>query len=158
MFIYEFREVQRHSSTQMLSSLIGSCRSKFINAARLMELQGPLIEGVLAHGRVSVELWPLTNMYRVVCDRYCETFFSPQLEMFPRPGETQAVRWSQYFYWVLLPHLLEGHTFVRNVLRATMAIPSKSPQDAGEALVQQLTEMELPSSRPSWSPEVGIYW
>lgn len=158
MFIDEFRDAQRHGETQNLSELLGACRRKFLNAARLMELDGPAIERVVAHGREAVSLWPLINMYSVACDRYCDAFFSPQVEIFPNPGESQDVTWSKYFHHVLLPHLLEDDAFVRNVLRATMAIPCESPQDAGEALVQQLTEMELPSSRPSWSPEVGIYW
>jgi hypothetical protein len=158
MHIDDFRAAQRHGASQALTSLLNACRRKFLNAARLLELGGTVIQQVEAHGRESVNLWPLMNMYSVACERYCEEFFTPQIEIFSSPVDAQDVKWSRYFHHVLVPHLLQDDAFVRNVLRATMSLPSKNAHGAGEALVQHLIEMSLPSTCPLWAPENEIDW
>lgn len=158
MHIDEFRAAQRDLASQALSSLLNASRRKFLNAARLLELRGPVIQQVEAHGLESVNLWSLMNMYTVACERYCKEIFSPQIEIFFNPGDAQDVKWSRYFHHILVPNLLQDDVFVRNVLRATMALPSQNARGASEALVQHLMEMTLPSTRPLWAPENKIDW
>lgn len=83
-----------------------SCRRKFLNAARLLELRGAEIEYLREWGYKSVDPWPLMNMYGVVCDRYTDPFYSPQAKLFANPAEAQDEKWGRYFYHVLMPHLL----------------------------------------------------
>jgi hypothetical protein len=96
------------------------------------------------------------NMYSVVCDRYTDAFYSPQAKLFPNPADDEGAKWGRYFHHVLVPHLLLDDEFVRNVLRAMMAIPCKSPQLARDALVQRVSEMTLPETQPPWAPEDAI--
>jgi len=153
MNVNDFRKIQKSSASQDLDSLFRSCRRKFLNAAQLLELRGAAVESLREWGLKSVNLWPLMNMHGVVCDRYVDEFFSPQANLFGSPADAQDAKWSQYYYNVLVPHLLLNDEFVRNVLRAMMAIPCKNPQVARDALIQFMSEMTLPETRPPWAPE-----
>jgi len=153
MYVEDFQQAQKMHATQKLYSLFMSCQRKFLNAARLLDLRGAQIDSLSESGRKSVDLWPLMNMYSVICDRYTEIFFSHQENLFPNPSDAQDEKWSRYFYHVLVPHLLLENEFVRNVLRAMMVIPCKNHQLARVALVQYVSEMTLPESRPLWAPE-----
>lgn len=121
-----------------------------------LSLRGNVFKNLSEYGHKTVDLWPLMNMYSVICDRYMETFFSPQENLFPNPSDAQDEKWSRYFHHVLLPHLLAEDEFVRNVLRAMMAIPCQNHQLARESLVQYVTEVTLPQTRPLWAPEEGF--
>lgn len=156
MNVDDFQQAQRSNAAQNLHALFMSCRRKFLNAARLLELRGAEIENLREWGYKSVDLWPLMNMYSVVCDRYTDAFYSPQAKLFANPADAQDEKWGRYFHHVLVPHLLLEDEFVRNVLRAMMAIPCKSPQLARDALVQHVSEMTLPETRPPWAPEDAI--
>lgn len=157
MNVDDFQQAQRSNASQSLYTLFMSCRRKFLNAARLLELHGAEIENLRECGLIkSVDLWPLMNMYSVVCDRYTDAFFSPQENLFTNPSDEQDEKWWRYFHHVLVPHLLLEDEFVRNVLRAMMAIPCKNPQLARDAIVQHVSEMTLPESRPPWAPEDEI--
>lgn len=156
MNVDDFQQAQRSNAAQNLHALFMSCRRKFLNAARLLELRGAEIENLREWGYKSVDLWPLMNMYSVVCDRYTEAFYSPQAKLFANPADAQDEKWERYFHHVLVPHLLLEDEFVRNVLRAMMAIPCKSPQLARDTLVQHVSEMTLPETRPPWAPEDAI--
>jgi hypothetical protein len=156
MNVDDFQQAQRSNAAQNLHALFMSCRRKFLNAARLLELRGAAIENLRECGHKSVDLWPLMNMYSVVCDRYTDAFFSPQAKLFANPADAQDEKWGRYFHHVLVPHLLLEDEFVRNVLRAMMAIPCKNPQLARDALVQHVSEMTLPETRPLWAPEDEI--
>lgn len=156
MYIEDFQQAQRSGATQDLYALFMSCRRKFLNAARLLELRGAVVEKLNEYGSRTVDLWPLMSMYNVVCDRYTEVFFSAQEALFPNPADGQDAKWRRYFHQVMVPHLLQDDEFVRNVLRAMMAIPCKSPQLAGDAIVQRVVEMTLPDTAPPWAPEDGV--
>lgn len=84
----------------------------------------------------------------MVCDRYTDAFISPQANLFHDPADAQDEKWGRYFHHVLMPYLLLEDEFVRNVLRAMMAIPCQNPQLARDALVQHMAEMTLPETRP----------
>lgn len=153
MNVDNFQQAQQSNAVQNLHTLFMSCRRKFLNSARLIELRGTAIENLQEYGHKSVNLWPLMNMYCVVCDRYTDAFFSPQANLFANPSDAQDEKWERYFHHVLVPHLLLEDEFVRNVLRAMMALPCRNPQLARDALVQHASEMTLPETRPPWAPE-----
>lgn len=153
MHFDDFQQAQRDHAVQDLHVLFMCCRRKFLNAARLLELRGPVFENLSRSGHKTVDLWPLMNMYSVLCDRYAATFFSPQCKLFPNPSDAQDEQWSRYFHHILVPHLLADDEFVRNALRAMMAIPCNNYQLAREAMVQHVSEMTLPETRPPWAPE-----
>ena len=134
------------------------CRRKFINAANLLEIRGPVINKLRDFGFDRINLWPLMGMFKVVCERYIEEFYTGQEELFERHLGGQDMKWSRYWHHVLVPNLLQDDDFVRNVLRAMMAIPCKSPKQAGDALIQIILEMTLPETKPPWSPEDEIYY
>jgi hypothetical protein len=156
MNVNDFQQAQRDGAAHNLHALFMSCRRKFLNAARLLELSGAAIKSLQECGQKSVEVGPLLNMYKVVCDRYTHTFFSPQATLFPNPADAEDQKWARYFYHTLVPHLLFDDHFVRNVLRAMMAIPCKNPRLAQDTLVQYVSEMTLPETSPPWAPEDEI--
>lgn len=151
MHIDRFRACQRAGARSQLHSLIMSCRRRFLDAARLLEVRSPAIEKLAAFGvSSSVDVWPLLSPFLVLAERYVEHFFTPQLFLFPDPAEQQDEIWNRYFYHVLEPHLVIEDEVVRNVLRAVHALPCKQPEDAATALTHYFNEMTLPESRPAW--------
>lgn len=153
-----FRQTQRSSAVNYLGSLFRACRSRFLNAASLLELRGPVFDKLRESAYENVDLWPLLGMFDVICDRYADEFFTPQEELFITPVDEQDAKWTRYFYNILIPHLVQDDGFVRNVLRAVMVIPCKSPRLAGDAIVQYIFEMTLPETVPAWAPEDCIYY
>lgn len=86
----------------------------------------------------------------VLAQRYIEHFYSPQVSLFPTPGDEEDAKWGHYFRQVLVPHLVADDDVVRSVLRA---LPCTEPEQAALALRQHFTEMTLPQTRPLWSPD-----
>ncbi len=154
MHIDEFRHFQRKSAAEDVFSLVMTCRRKFLNAARLLELRSDAIYKLEPFGvseRVNVR--PLLTPFSVLTERYTMEFFSPQENLFQEPSEEQNVKWGRYFYDILVPHLIGSDEVVRNVLRVVRALPSQHPELAATALSQHFTEMTLPERRPPWAPE-----
>ena len=158
MHIDDFRTIQRDGAATNLHSLFMSCRARFLNAARLLEIRSAALEGLLDYRSKVIDLAPLLGMYNVICDRYADSFFSPQGNLFPEPADAEDAKWGRYFYQTLKPSLLGEDQFVRNVLRATGALPCREPEFAREALVQHVYEMTLPETPPRWAPECESVW
>lgn len=157
MHIDSFRAYQQEGARSQLYSFVMSCRRRFLNAARLLEVHSPAIEKLTVFGvSSSVDVWPLLSPFSVLAERYVEHFFTPQAGLFPNPSEQQDERWSRYFYHVLVPHLVIEDEVVRNVLRAVHALPCKKPDDAATSLTHYFNEMTLPESRPAWAPEDDV--
>lgn len=157
MHIDEFRACQRAGATHDLFSLVMTCRRRFLNAARLVELGSGAIDELTSFGvDASVDLWPLIAPFGVLTERYVAQFFSPQECLFPSLIEQQDQKWIRYFHHVLVPHLIASDEVVRNVLRAVRALPSHQPDQAAIALSQYFAEMTLPESKPLWAPEDAV--
>ena len=154
MHVGDLRLTQREGAVSNLASLAANCRRKFLNAARLLEWRSPVIDKLHSFGVGGpVDLWPLLTPHAVLAERYIEHFYSPQVSLFPTPGDEEDAKWGNYFRQVLVPHLVADDDVVRNVLRALRALPCKEPEQAALALRQHFTEMTLPHTRPLWSPE-----
>jgi hypothetical protein len=154
MHVDEFRRYQREGATANLFSLVMSCRRKFLNAARLLELNSNYIESLSDFGvSDTVDLWPLLNPFIDLTERYVEHFFSSQDNLFHLHMERQDEQWSKYFHQILIPHLLANDEVVRNILRAVRALPSKNPDDAVISLNHYFKETTLPETAPAWDPE-----
>ena len=65
MHIDEFRSFQREGATHNVFSLVMTCRRKFLNAARLLELRGDAIDKLASFGvDAPVDVWPLLGPER----------------------------------------------------------------------------------------------
>lgn len=151
------RQRQREAALSHLYSLAMACRRRFLRAADLLELRGPVFEKLTGFGvRESIDLWPLLRPFEVLAERYNAVFYSPQGDLFATPADAQDAKWSRYFYVALMPQLLNDDEIVRNVLRALRAIPSDDPREAAVALGQHFSEMTLPQTEPRWASEEPI--
>lgn len=76
MHIDEFRQLQRGGATYNLFSLVMTCRRKFLNAARLLEVRSAAIDRLASLGvDTAVDCWPLLGPLTVLAERYVEQFF-----------------------------------------------------------------------------------
>lgn len=153
MNVHNFRQEQQNKAVQDLNSLFWICRYKFLKAASLLELKGPVFDKLQRSGwDAAVDMSPLINMFGVLCERYVAQLFTPytQQVLSGLPDDDPDIKWRKYFHHVLVPHLIQDDEFVRNVLRATMTIPCKNPQLASEALVLRVSDMTLPETKPPW--------
>jgi hypothetical protein len=154
MHIDEFRKFQRQGATHDVFSLVMTCRRKFLNAARLLELRSDAISKLGSFGvDAPVDVWPLLTPFSVLTERYATQLFSPQESLFQVPSEKQDEKWGHH---ILVPHLIASDEVVRNVLRAVRALPSQHPEQAAVALSQHFTEMTLPDTSPPWAPEDAV--
>jgi hypothetical protein len=104
MHIDEFRKFQREGATSNLVSLVMTCRRKFLNAARLLEVRTTAIVRLSSFGLdAAADNWPLLGPFTVLAERYVERFFSPQDSLFRDPMERQDEKWGKYFHHVLVP-------------------------------------------------------
>lgn len=152
----DFRRAQQGSAAHDVYALFMACRRRFLNAASLLEVDGAEFEMLQELGYQTVDLQPLMSMHSAICERYIEAFRSPQGSLFDSLEDEPELKWGHYFHHVLLPHLLLEDGVVRNVLRAMMAIPCRHPRRASEALVQHVSEMTLPKTRPRWEPGTKV--
>ena len=92
----------------------------------------------------------------MIVRRYNAEVFSPQVDWIA-PEETRPdVRWSRYYYYKLIPRLLEDNEFVRNILRATEALACKNHKKARVSLLTYGEEFVLPDTRPLWGSSVLV--
>lgn len=154
MHTNEFLDAQRAMARNALFDLFMSCRRRFLDSAFLLEIQGPTIDK-LVDSCVSTEinLLPLMNAYETLASRYTSEYFSPQSVLFHNLEDPEDLKWSKYFYHVLVPTLVQNNIVVRNILRALLVLPSQSAKAASEALEHEFSEMTLPKVAPLWAPE-----
>ena len=150
MDVNSFRKYQREHAGYNLSQLFDKCRDKFLDAARLLEIENPTIEHLKKVGDGPIELWPFLNMYDEWCERYELALFSCQMVLFPEYAERQDVKWQQYFHHELLPDLMRDHHFVKDVLRAVKALPGGNPGQLSRALYEYAINCSMPRVRPKW--------
>ena len=149
MHIDTFREVQQLGINPKLSSLVNQSRRKFLNAANLLQVHSPVITQMAAKTE-GIQLWPLSPFYQGLCERYIESFFTPQLDLIDPIKEGADQKWEQYFSWVLAPYLLKQNDLVRNILKAVGLLPCNNPTRASESLAFYADEMTLPGVESAW--------
>lgn len=147
------RQVCREHASASLNSLVMACRQRFVDAARLMEWDTPVLAHLSGLGiRTPPELWLLFPASSLMCDRYIEAFYSPQRTLVSSPDDEPDQKWWRYFHHQLVPGLIANDDVVRNVLRAVGGLPCTDPQEAARVLCHHLAEMTLPDCLPGWAP------
>ena len=146
MHIDEFRLRQQQTAARDISSLVMSCRRKYLLAAHLLELQSPELAALTAFGVDSgIEAGPLMQPFAVLAEMYVERFFTSQIDLLPETTQSQDEKWGSYLFGVLIPTLLNDDEAVRNILRAVGALPSEQGRhSAAAALCERFSEMSLP--------------
>ena len=137
---------QREYFANYMDGLARACRDKYLQAARLMEVESIAVNQVRELTQDGpIGLYYLLPAYSILCARYNERFFSPQENLFKNPSQEQDARWARYFWSRLTPRLLESDEIVRNVLRAVRGIPCADQRAASDALKQSATDCLLPN-------------
>ncbi|PWC91932.1 hypothetical protein [Azospirillum sp. TSO5] len=140
-----------------LFALYSLCRRRFLRAAALLELPRDRLGPIAAMGGWEpVELAPLMPAWSILCRRYREEGYDPQINLFAPSASTPAEAWSHFVHHRLFPTLAQDDELVRNVLRAVGATPCRSSANAAEALCLRLTEMTLSDTPSPWAPEEDI--
>ncbi|HEV3276301.1 MAG TPA: hypothetical protein VG860_05750 [Terriglobia bacterium] len=147
----EFAVVQRDDMRYALSNLIHDCLRRFLKAAQLVSLRGPVIDAIdKARFESRIDLTPLLPAWGLICQRYRQERFDAQGKLFEDQSRHALERWSHYLHWELFPSLVREDEFVRNVLRVSLLLPCRSTMDAASALCHQIAEMNLPYGTPMW--------
>ena len=119
------RQVCREHASASLNSLVMACRRQFLDAARLMEWDTPVLTHLSGLGSHTLpQLWLLFPASSLMCDRHHQ----------------------------LVPGLVANDDVVRSVLRAVGGLPCSNPQEAARVLCHHLSEMTLPDCLPGWAP------
>ena len=152
----EFELAQQEWARPALSSLLSNCYERFLRAADLVNLRGEVPERIRrARIEGGTNLRPLFPAWNLICERYRNERYVPQLGLFREHKDEVLEDWGQFVYWELFPALVRENEFVRNVLRAIELLPCHSPDKAAAALVLYISEMELPNRRPiSYSEDI----
>lgn len=154
MDIEQLSQVQRECAPAMMGALVNGARRRFLASARLLEWRSPDIQFLEEFGiQRPIELCPLLKAFDVLCARYRERFWSPQIGLFEKMGEAPDEVWSRYFYWTLLPHVLQDDSLVRNILRSVGGLPTNNHTSARDAVRQYFVDTSLPTGKPLWAPE-----
>lgn len=154
MTLREFAAAQIEDRNHALPSLVVECVRKFRLACDLVGIDGPLLKKLnIALYDDSFALEPLQPAWEVICTRYRQEKFDLNPNFFTDHREDSLNRWRQFRYWELFPALVSDNECVRNVLRATGLLPTRSvdnasPIAAGSALAHYLEEMSLPFGSP----------
>jgi len=145
MRLETLQEIQLEAAYNNMRSLVGRCRERYLAAAAMMELDDATVTQVREIGfGEPPSPWRLLRGYKILCDRYNRSYFTAQENLFFKPGDEQDAKWIGYFWYRLMPKLLERDEMVRNVLRAGEAIPSEDPQAAGDSFLQECRELVMP--------------
>jgi hypothetical protein len=147
----EFAVIQRDGMSNALTGLIRDCLRRFLKAARLVSLKGPVVEGLENASRSgSIDLTPLLPAWHLICKRYREERFDAQAKLFQDQSTEALEGWGQFIQWELFPSLLREDEFVRNVLRVSLLLPCDSTAEAASAILHHVREMNLPYGEPAW--------
>lgn len=147
----ELADYQLEHRDSELRELVHNCRRRFLAAASLLAIGGPVFDGLReAFHLQNLDLASLYPAWEMLSRRYRSELFDPQPGLFLDHGVESRRRWGVFLYEELFPHLLHENEFVRNTLRTVGLVPCKSKQKASSALCQYLEEMGLPFSATSW--------
>jgi len=141
----ELEQYQIEVASVQLGSLMHNCRSRYLQAADLVQLRIDDIDKLRDFGIMeSVNLAPLIPSWDCICDRYLAERYDPQPTLFEDHDEQCKREWNEFVYWRLIPTLLRDDEFVRNVLRALGGLPCQSPPQAAASTRQYFQDMVLP--------------
>jgi hypothetical protein len=146
---------QMEGQYAMLSSLIMRCRERFLRAGSLVQMPTPALDKVRQFGLVEkYDIACLLPAWYLLCNRYLNEIYSPQMGMFAEIEVEKADAWDRFVYNQLFPRLVRDDEFVRDILRVFGVLPCKSQSGAIEALQQYFREFALPTETdPRWPDE-----
>jgi hypothetical protein len=141
--IEKLKKYQANSSWQAQLDLFTDCYLKFENASRLLEIWP---SGLFARDSIqkSAVLNGLDPLYDEIAKRYRETIYDPQMTLLQTNDGLAIKKWVWYWDDDVRPWLVAQHDVVREILRATGALPSESMSRARRALIARLAELSLP--------------
>ncbi|MFN0072841.1 MAG: hypothetical protein ACKVVP_15255 [Chloroflexota bacterium] len=147
----DLQTIQTGTAASDLTVLVKTCRDRYVRAADLLELRAEFV-GRLRRldGSEPVDVSPLLPAWRVLCTRYLEERFDPQVPLFGDHEEQETSAWVRFVHHSLVHWLAGDDAVARNVLRAVRAIPSKDPSAAVFAIPQHFCEMNI-NQQPLWA-------
>ncbi len=152
----DLRQACREQGTVLIHLLVADCRTRFLDAAALLEWNTSGMPALSSLGvRTAVDTWPLAAAYSLLCERYIDAFYDPQRQLLPAPGDAPDERWMHYFMHRLKPALVADDAVVRNLLRVVGGLPCRSRDEAAQSLYQCCEEMTLPDCQPTWAPRAA---
>lgn len=145
MNLQELRHEQHARAGNHLFELYQACARRYVEAADLLEVDGPVIAAIRKSFFGTVYLEPLLDVFQCVCERYNNEIYSPQTDLWDSDPHSDLVEWTRYFHSVFIPVLASKNHLVRDVLRVMDMLPCEDPELAGAALLAEVTNMTLPS-------------
>lgn len=147
-------KIQEKFAVQMVNELAMTCCQRFLRSAALLEIRNPVIDQLReVRFNKPFNLAPLMPAWRLLCKRYCDERYDPQMRLFEDRLSQLRDGWVQFVYWKLIPLLVWDDALARNVLRALGGLPCQSPESAADAVYQYFMEMTLPNAKPPWAAE-----
>lgn len=145
----ELQQAQNDGLVPGLSSLVMACRRRYLDAARLLEVDENNLSRVRELALQPVDLSLLAVAYREICKRYRDELHSPQGELWEPSHQDRIMKaWNEFYYCRFVPTVLWEDEFVRNVLRCVGALSANDQHGPATSLQLYITEMYLPHDRP----------
>jgi hypothetical protein len=146
----ELDQFQYEERIQVLSSLVTQCRDRYLRSAALVELDSDAVERVRALTyEARVDLTPLIGPWVLLCERYRDIKYSPQIPLLPDRAVGEPMRWTNFVHQRLLPQLIQDDELVRNVLRVLGGLPCASRAEAAVAIRSYVANVFM---EPDWVP------
>lgn len=144
MQLTDFQKHQLETRRSYLSSMVQDCCTRYLKAADLVNLWGEELEVISAAWQQGcINISPLFPFYEQLSVAYRQQLF-PQSSLL----EDDETKWSQFFYWNLLPRLLRNDQFIRSVLIAVGLLVSKTERDLKTHLLEYIPETLEAHSEP----------
>ncbi len=148
MDVHQLRVEQKAHAASHLGALFKACARRYLDAARLLEVNGSVVDALSQSLYEAIDLAPLLSVYQCSCERYNSELYSPQQDLWGEAQDEPYQRWSRFFHHGLVPTLVADSQSVRNVLRVMGKLPCTNPGQASAALVAEVTNMALPGQVP----------
>ena len=144
MTIAGLQRHQRESWIAYFGSLVDRCARRYRSAAALVSLDLSLYPKLHDYTAHRIDLYPLYDMWPLICSKYNRNVYDPQRELFignPAPENLFA----NYIHWRLWPALTEENEFVRNTLRVVELLPFSDKKASLQALIITITDHPMDS-------------
>lgn len=150
MGVQELYAAQRAHAARYLTDLYQLCARRYIEAARLLEINSPYFDNLSRSLSGRIDVGPLLEIYLLACKRYNNEIYSPQIDLWSSIEHDPLVKWSEFYHQKLKTVWARNDYFVRNVLRVIRAIPCNDLESAHAALKAEVTNMEFGNGLEMW--------
>lgn len=153
MHIEIFRQAALENIELDLSHLIKRSCDRFLRAASLLEIRGPVIKNLQAFYCEKINYESLLRPHNIIIQRYINEIYSPQLDLIDAAESEGNWKWHKFFYYQFIPLVLSDNEALKNILRAAKAIPSSDFSQNIDSLCQIYSDLTLPDTQPLWAKE-----